>query len=555
MSSLGANSFIQKKPSFWTSFNSSLKNVSAQKIAIGCTYSAFICISIGLFLVDYSRLAFPFVIAAIPLLFLTGLSRSENNPTPHLRFALVAAVFWLLLADAIGAGIFRLGEQTTDINQMQGQLIQLENQHNQLQVQEKELNQQLTIFLQIKNASGSQPYSLDDEIRTTMDALATIRTTQPYTDVLIDYTAAQIQQNNRNLLDDTLAKNDQQNISSNDDQIQINRGLIAYLNGRMMANNLVLSDSQRTFLAPLVLQKSCVSGYPCNIQFSWQQPFLDGWSYVTTAPLATIWPFWLLFLLSLSGILVMLPYIANRYMGRLLMVTYRLRYSGPLSGLKDSAFPQQKRQMLSPESSIVKIEIASKSFRLKKDDLSDKTQNFLSLNLGSGMGVHDVFLAQNARRSSVSPWTVSYDRATGNIVIKLGPTMPIKGKNTGQTGLVHQFPIEFYVVVDYFAGSLEATPAFPKIRRLREQRGPGWLIGLGDFLPEIILWTLATSFYLVLSDFSTIFFERSIQSPQVVLLPGIAGLIVPFVLVILGFIINKATIRRPRPLALDPFVS
>lgn len=61
----------------------------------------------------------------------------------------------------------------------------------------------------------------------------------------------------------------------------------------------------------------------------------------------------------------------------------------------------QKRQKLSVEASIIKIEANSPLIPRKQEEQSDETQEFLHLNLSPGTTVLDVFLGQQSEKSAL----------------------------------------------------------------------------------------------------------------------------------------------------------
>ena len=180
-----------------------------------------------------------------------------------------------------------------------------------------------------------------------------------YTNPLIDYDILLMQNNGRDLPDTSSISTNQQAIKDNDEQIQFNQQ--NDMSQHIRLNNNDLPVSEKVPFISRAYQNSCISGYICLVQLSWQQPFVSGWQHITTEPLSATWFFWLLLLMALSGLFLLLPLnLSPRW-----IISYQIVYTGPFSNLNDPSFPEQKRQEMRAETSLVKIEVRS-SFVLNK---------------------------------------------------------------------------------------------------------------------------------------------------------------------------------------------
>jgi hypothetical protein len=560
---------------------SALGSPRGQLFTTCCAYSALTCQTISLLLIDYTRLSLPFGIAVLPLSCLGIISRSRRS------FARLALALWVVSANVLVSPLFNLNEQFTLMPRMQQQVIQLENQNNHLNTQYSTLLKQTTILQSIlgqelsttKHKDPALEKKLFGVLSPTFHAYTQIQNSLPATNAHINLSAAYLEYGNRNFLDYYwVHQYYQQSITSNDNQIRANQRLIESVNQIIKDNNALIPPPNFPF-APWVDQKTCVSGYPC-IQLSWQQPFIDGWHNITTEPLSTTWFFWLSLLIAVPGIFLILPGYEEKLEDNYWKVSYRLLYAGPLSHLDDPAFPDQQREVWPPETSILKITITSTQFLRKKDDMGkdipnlpssfrivpaqDKmygdAQDFLYLNLGLGSTVHDVFLAQETRQNAQDASTVSYDSTTGNIVARVKPTVPIEATSVGQywnlrkNTAARQFPIQFYVVIDSFAGSLDAATPIATINQLREERGPKGFIKLINSLQGLLSFFYFGGFLLALQISSSIFFAGPAY------LPYLSWFVLGWLIAVLVFqvpeiIFARIAIRRPNLLPLDSLVS
>jgi len=534
-----------------------LKNSHGQLFAKWSAYSALGCLTVGTFLADYSRLASPLIIGSVFLSYVGMASRS------HRRVAQVVLALWVIPANMLFPALFNFGDQSSQQVRLQHQLIQLENQYNSLQNQRTALLQQQP-FLQVQYDIAFNTHLGDqvlNAIGNTAGDVWLLNYTLHSTNDLIGYSTWLLQENYRNVAGVSLSESNQEAIKDNGEQIHSIQQL--NVNRDIQENNSFLPASERSQPVPRAYQANCVSGYSCVVQQGWQQPFIDGWQRISKEPLSATWFFWLSLLLAIPGMFFLLPLT----MSRRWVVSYRVLYNGPLSNLNDVAFPQQKRQALSGETSIVKIGVHSPLIPRKQEDQRDEIPAFLYLNLGPGTTVLDVFLGQQyTQQRDAGLVAVGYDTMTGDIVLQVKPVAtqiarPEKGvqrfdkKRTWKEmralqKTMRRFPLQFYVVIDYFANTIKATTPLTDIERLQEQRGPGWLGRIAIVCHELCWWISALVFYFALQNCSYLFFRNS-TTPASFFSWGLGLFIFGFLLKIVELIIMKTTTRRQRDFFYD----
>lgn len=524
-------------------FGTFLKSSQGQIFVTCCAYSALSCTMIGFLLSDYTRLAWPFVIASF---FLATLGLVAYS---HKRFAQVVLLLWVIQVNSIGAAAFNLGEQTDQQAQLQQQTIKMENRFNKFQGMEKILAAQLPLLHSLlgeTNDPDKISFVSDSIQRTQMD-LISIQTDIQFLRARIDYNIFLLRDNLRNLPTSSLVNDNKEEIQSNAGSIQFYQGDINTSTQVIADNNLLLPFKNIPRVSNIV-QENCVNGFVCIAQYSWQQSFIDSWQSISSMPFTATWPFWLSLFLGIAGMFLLLP----RSLSQRWVVTYRVRYIGTLAHLNDPAFPEQKRRELRGEASIVKIEIHSSLFFLKQKAWPDETRELLRLNLGLGTTILDAFLKQTVTENLSE---AGYDTTNGDIVIKVkplellvpikfAPHTPYKAKRAALRGQ-RRFPIQLYVVVDYFSGSLKATTPIAGVECLREQRGPTWLVRMAEVFHELVWWIYAIGLYIALSICSTMFFRGAPYTyPPLFISIGLGGLIAALILQMAEMIIMHKTTKK-----------
>ncbi|GHO82312.1 hypothetical protein [Dictyobacter formicarum] len=517
-----------------------LKSSQGQIFVTCCAYSALGCTIIGFVLSDYTRLAWPFVVASF---FLAILGQAAYA---HRRFAQVVLLLWVIQANSIGVTVFNLGDQANQQAQLQQQTIQLENQLHRFQGMDKILATQLPLLQQLldETKDPDNSFVVSDSMQTTQMEQLSITTDRQLLRADIDDNIFLLRDNLRNLPTSSL-------VTGNNEEMQSNAGSIQFyqkeLNDatQVIADNTLLLPREHIPTVSTSDQKNCVNGFVCLAQYSWQQSFIDGWQSISSVPFTATWPFWLSLLLGIAGMFLLLP----RNLSQRWVVTYRVRYIGTLAHLNDPAFPEQKRRDLRGETPIVNIEIRSSRFLLKQKAWPDEARELLRLNLGLGTTIQDAFLKQTTTEHLSE---ASYDTTSGDIVIKVKPLVPLqfaphtpyKAKRAALRGQ-RRFPIQLYVVVDYFSGSLTATTPIAEVECLREQRGPTWLVSMAAVFHELVWWIYATGLYIALSICSTMFFRGAPYTYPPVFIPvGLGGLIAALILQLTEMIIMHKTIRK-----------
>ncbi len=517
-----------------------LRSSCGQIFATWCAYGALACITMYALLVDYSHLAFPFVIAAPCLLFIGMASRS------HRRFAQTALALLIIPLNMFFVALPNLSNQASQQAHLQQQTIQLENQYNNLQDQETVLQKQLSLLQKrlasIQNQDQSGRVRLD--IVGIEGRLPLLKSEVGDTNALITNNTQILQYNYQNLPADAAIQVSQRAIEAADEQIQFNSHNDARQN--IDYNNFLLPAAERVQFVVRAYEKSCVSGYSCLSPLAWQQPFVDGWRRISGEPLAASGTFLLVLLLALLSMFILLPLDLTP----LAVVSYQIVYNGLLANLNDPAFPEKKRRKLPAETSIVKVEVRSSYVPLRQaNQREEAAQEFLSFNLGTDTTILDAFIEQDNQQDEKALAEVRYNKVTGNVILKVKAMEPQPVRSTKpacKSKVVRQFPIQLYIIVASFAGSIDAVTSIDEIERLQEQRGPRWLGGIAAFCHLLAWWVYAAACYIALLYCSFQFFQGSANPVLPLNSFETVFLIAGFIAKVVELIIVKATIRTQK---------
>lgn len=537
---------MQKPPSLPFRLNTFLKSPPGRRFASVCAISSLACLTISFLLADFTRLAWPFVVASFILVGFGHASPSRRT------LAQMVLALWVIQANVVLTNAFNqfdLGNKPTTLYQ---QTLELENQANHmwpqllnLYFQEGALQQELKDSPNSAQAGVIQAnlQRVQDETNTfyTLDTYGHLAGTIRYDEYLLQYNA-------RSFPTNSILQDMQKQIGSNTALIKQNQQTIQKMDSIVNETNSSLPDLADSMNAVPSAQMSCTL-FPCLQNYTWGQTFVAGWQNITSQPLAVAWPFWL----GLSLSLVLWCFFLPRWQAPQWVLTYRRRYFGPLAGLQDKTLPAALEQEYSPETTVVKIEVNSSKLFLIQGKGPDEPRELLRLFLGTDTSIQRLFLGNTSADLQAE---VELDRSTGEVVLKMRPLqlMTKFPKNTtykkrmALTRARRRFPVQIYAIVDTFAGTITATTPVAEVERLEERRGPAWLSILGTLCHQFAWWTLAIGLFLVLETCSYLFFEGLTppKQPLPVYITGLSLLGGFLLFLILKIIITRATTRRQK---------
>lgn len=537
---------MQKPPSLPSRLNTFLTSPPGRRFASVGAISSLVCLTISFLLADFTRLAWPFVVASFVL---AGLGHASPS---HRTLAQMVLALWVIQANAILTNAFNqfdLGNKPATLYQ---QTLELENQANHmwpqlmnLYFQEGDLQGKLS-----DNSNSAQADLIQANLQHVQNETNTFYTLDTYGNLAdtIRYNEYLLQNNTRNFPTNAILQYMQDQIGSNATLIKQNQQTIQEMDRIVNETNSFFPDLAGSMNAVPSAKMSCAL-FPCLENDTWGQTFVAGWQNIASQPLPVTWPFWL----GLSLSLVLWCFLLPRWQGPQWVLTYRRRYFGPLAGLRDKALPAELEQESSPETTVVKIEVSSSKLFLKQDERSDALRELLRLFLGTGMSIQRLFLGSTPADAQAE---VELDRDTGEVVLKMQPLrlMTKFSKSTTykeRVALTHarrRFPVQIYVVVDTFAGAITATTPVAEVERLEKRRGPAWLSILGTFCHQFAWWALAIGLFLVLETCSHLFFAglNTLSQPQPLYITGLSLLGAFLLFLTMEIIIARTTTRRQK---------
>lgn len=537
---------MQKPPSLLSRLNAFLKSPPGRRFASVCAISSLACLTISFLLADFTRLAWPFVVAS---LILAGFGHA--SPSRRTLAQMVLAL-WVIQANVVLTNAFNqfdLGNKPTTLYQ---QTLELENQANHMWPQLMNLYFQEG-FLQGKlkdSPDSAQAGVIQANLQRVQDETNTFYTLDTYGNLAdtIRYDEYLLQYNARNFPTNSILQDMQNQIGRNGTQIKDDQQTIQQMDSIVNETNSSLPDLADSMNAASSVQMSCTM-FPCLQNYTWGQIFVAGWQNIMSKPLSVTCPYWL----GLSLSLILWCFFLPLWQGPQWVLTYRRRYFGPLAGLRDKTLPAELEQEYSSETTVVKVEVSSSKLFLKHGKGSDEPRELLRLFLGTDTSIQRLFLGNTSADIQAE---VELDRSTGEVVLKMHPLqlMTKFPKNTtykkrmALTRARRRFPVQIYAIVDTFAGAITATTSVAEVERLEERRGPAWLSILGTFCHQFAWWTLAIGLFLVLETCSYLFFEGLTppRQPLLVYITGLSLLGAFLLFLILEIIITRTTTRRQK---------
>lgn len=537
---------MQNPPALPPRLKTLLTSPPGRRIASICAISSLACLTISLLLGDFTRLAWPFVVASFVLAVFGCVSHSRRT------LVRMVLALWVIQANAIltsALNQFDLGAKPTTLYQ---QTQELESQANHmwpqlmnLYFQEGALQQALKDKSNVAQADVIQAnlQSVQDEI----NAFYTQDTYGNLADVII-YNEYLLQNDARNFPTNAILQYMQDQIGSNATLIKQNRQVIQKMDSIVNAASSIFPDLAG-YMNPVPSAAMNCTMFPCLENSTWGQIFVTGWQNIASRPLSVTWPFWLGLFLSL----VLWCFFLPRWQDPLWVLTYRRRYFGPLAGLRDKALPAELEQEYSPETTVVTIEVNSSKLFSKQSERTDGPRELLRLSLGAGTSIQRLSLGNTPADAQAE---VELDRNTGEVVLKMHPQqlMTKFPKNTTLKERMslararRRFPVQIYVVVDTFAGTITATTPIAEVERLEERRGLTGLSILGALCHQLAWWVLVTGLFLVLETCSHLFFAglNAVSQPKPLYIAGLSLFGAFLLFLTLEIIIARATTHRQK---------
>jgi hypothetical protein len=313
---------------------------------------------------------------------------------------------------------------------------------------------------------------------------------------MIDYNHALLLKNIQFLPSNSLIKENQDATQENAMWIQLLQDYrLKPYDAQIAVNNALLLPTKVVTPAFHTYPSTCDARPLCTIP-SWQQDLQNGWRTVSQS-WARTWHFWFWLIIALLGIFFLLPTRGRIYRE----ISYRVFYNGTLSQFR-GVLPSGMREL---QKDLQMVEIGLWRSGSQQGRVQNGTIHF---DLGPGTTVKDVFV------SSAKPptrWRLKkdlveqadeeikafVDTATGAVVLQL-VQWPVSTRSR-----FGDYFVRLYIVVDYFAGNIDAEAHIPDIERLLDIRGSLSLAALANGLRflDMLLLSVGISFILLMCSY------------------------------------------------------